>query len=53
MSLSVSLAHLDAIPLAVVRRRARRAERGAVVQRGCGDVWNYRLTGFWLLQAAA
>ena len=41
MSLSVSLAHLDAIPLAVVRRRARRAELGAVVQRGCGEVWNY------------
>jgi effector-binding domain-containing protein len=37
----VILAHADAIPLAVVRRRARPAELATVVPQACGIVWDF------------
>jgi len=41
MSLSVTLSHADAIPLAVVRRRVRRSELASVVPQSCGLVWDF------------
>lgn len=37
----VHLAHAEPIPLAVVRRRARRSELSAVVPQACGFVWEF------------
>lgn len=36
----VRLAQVDSIPLAVIRRVARRAELSTVVPRDCGTVWS-------------
>jgi effector-binding domain-containing protein len=44
MSLQVRLTHVDAIPLAVVRRRARASELATVVPQCCGVVWDYLRT---------
>jgi effector-binding domain-containing protein len=44
MSLQVRLKHVDAIPLAVVRRRARSSELATVVPQSCGVVWDYLRT---------
>jgi effector-binding domain-containing protein len=41
MSLPVVLTQADAIPLAVVRRRARQSELATVVPQGCGVVWDF------------
>jgi effector-binding domain-containing protein len=41
MSLSVHLIDAAAIPLAVVRRRARRSELSTVVPQSCGLVWEF------------
>jgi len=38
---SVQLTQVDAIPLAVVRRRARPSELARVVPEGCGLVWDF------------
>jgi len=37
----VQLTIVDSIPLAVVRRRVRRAELSTVVPQGCGIVWDF------------
>ena len=37
---AVRLQHLDSVPLAVIRRLARRAELSRVVPECCGLVWN-------------
>jgi effector-binding domain-containing protein len=41
MSPEVRLVNVDAIPLAVVRRRARPPDLAAVVPQGCGVVWDF------------
>jgi effector-binding domain-containing protein len=41
MSLTVRLTHADAVPLAVVRRRAGPSELGTVVPQSCGVVWEF------------
>jgi len=41
MSLSVHLMHAAAIPLPVVRRRARPSELATVVPQSCGLVWEF------------
>ena len=41
MTLPIILAHADAIPLAVVRRRVPRSALAAVVPQGCGLVWDF------------
>jgi effector-binding domain-containing protein len=44
MSLQVRLKEVDAIPLAVVQRRARSSELATVVTQSCGVVWDYLRT---------
>src|SRR6266853_4917982 len=42
MTLSdVQFAHVESVPLAVVRRQARPAELARVVPEGCGLVWSF------------
>jgi effector-binding domain-containing protein len=41
MPLDVRMTHADAIPLAVVRRRARPSELATVVPQACGIVWDF------------
>jgi effector-binding domain-containing protein len=41
MSHTVRLIHADAVPLAVVRRRARRSDLATVVPQSCGIVWDF------------
>ena len=41
MTLSVQVAHADAIPLAVVRRRAGRSDLARLVPACCGLVWEF------------
>jgi effector-binding domain-containing protein len=41
MPVHVELTSARAIPLAVVRRRARRSELATVVPQGCGVVWDF------------
>jgi effector-binding domain-containing protein len=42
MALSaVRVAHVDSVPLAVVRRQARAAELPVVVPKACGAVWEF------------
>ena len=41
MTQDVRLVHVDAVPLAVVRRRARQSELAKVVPEGCGIVWDF------------
>ena len=41
MTSAVHLGHADAIPLAVVRRRAKRAELATIVPQLCGVVWDF------------
>ena len=41
MPVDVKASHVDAIPLAVIRRRVRQSELSKVVPEGCGIVWNF------------
>jgi effector-binding domain-containing protein len=41
MPLPVRLTHVHAIPLAVVRRRARPSELGTIVPQSCSVVWDF------------